>query len=116
MKNFILCIIIFYSYSLRAQTIIPDSAKNFVGKEVTVCGKVMGTYTAKSDNTLFLNFGHDYPDQVFTAVIFSDDQKKFSENPATLFKDKTVCVKGTVKLYKGKPEIVVTKTEEITVQ
>lgn len=116
MKLTILSIIFLSSIASFAQTIIPDSAKNYAGKEVTVCGEIKGTYTSKSNQTVFMNFGADYPNQVFSVIIFADDAKKFSENPATFYKFKNVCVTGVVKLYKGKPEIVVTESKQIKTQ
>jgi len=113
MKSTLTIISLFLVFTSHAQTIIPDSAKNYIGKEVTVCGDVKGTYTSKSDGTIFLNFGHDYPDQVFSVVIFSDNAKKFSQSPATMFKAKNVCVTGTIQMYKSKPEIAVSKVEQI---
>jgi len=116
MKTTLVIFLLFLSFSSQAQTVALDSAKNYIGKEITVCGQVQGTYIGKSDNTVFLNFGHDYPNQVFSVIIFSDDAKKFADNPATLFKEKNVCVTGTVKEYKGKVEIVVTKVEQLRLQ
>lgn len=116
MKLPLLSLLLILSATSFAQTIIPDSAKNYVGKEVTVCGEVKGTYTSKNNQTVFMNFGEDYPNQVFSVIIFADDAKKFSENPATSYKFKNICVTGVVKLYKGKPEIVVTETKQIKTQ
>jgi len=51
-------------------------AGNYYGKEVIVEGKVADTYRSKKNN-VFLNFGNPYPNQCFSAVIFSSDLPKF---------------------------------------
>lgn len=84
-------------------TVAADSAKFHIGEQTTVCGKVMGVYTGKS-GVVKLNFGADYPNNTFTAVIFENDVKKFK--PAAEFKGQTICVNGNIELYNGKPEIV----------
>jgi DNA/RNA endonuclease YhcR with UshA esterase domain len=40
----------------------------------------------------------------------------FSDTPAKLYNNQPVCVTGTIKEYKGKVEIVVTKPEELVLQ
>ena len=34
----------------------------------------------------------------------------------TLYSDKNICVSGTIKEYNGKPEIIISKPEDITIQ
>ena len=50
-----------------------------------------------------------YPNNPFTAVIMFDKRSSFSYKPEEFLKGKTICVIGTVKNYKGKPEIVAEK-------
>ena len=40
----------------------------------------------------------------------------FSYKPGEYLKGKTICVTGVVKDYKGKPEIVVDKEEQVKVR
>jgi len=89
-------------------------AGNYYGNEVIVEGKIAGTYRSKT-NTVFLNFEKPYPNQCFTAVIFSSDQYKFVEFPEKYYADKIVRVRGVVKEYKGKPEIILKSPEQIEI-
>ena len=93
----------------HAQTIACDSAKNYVGKNVTVCGKITSAHTSK-EGIMFLNFGDKYPNQTFTVYI---PASKTDGNTEANFTDKTVCVTGTIKLYKDKPEIQVSDLKQI---
>src|SRR3989339_715395 len=92
-------------------------AINYVGKQMTVCGMVTGTYFAMSSKgaPTFINLDKPYPDNVFTAVIWDDDRAQFTDAPEVYYKDKSICVSGTIKTYKGKAEIVVKTPSQITV-
>ena len=89
-------------------------AGNYYGKEVIVEGEVASTYRSKT-NTVFLNFEKPYPNQCFTGVIFSSDQYKFVEYPEKYYSDKRVRIRGTIKEYKGKPEIILKDPSQIEV-
>ena len=114
MKNyFILLFISVVTFSSTAQ-VTPKFAKEYVGKIATVCGKVKGTHVTKSGKVL-INFGNEYPNELFTAVIMEEDTGKFTDyNPAEFAFDKKVCVRGRIMDYKGKPEIIVKNPSQIT--
>ena len=116
MKNLFTSLLVFSSMYVCAQTIPASKALENVGKNVTVCSDVKSTYFNSKSNMTYLNLGAAYPNQELTVVIFADDLKKFSEAPATLFANKNVCVTGTVKLYKEKPEIILTDPKDIEVK
>jgi len=80
-------------------------AGNHYGKEVIVEGKITSAYRSKT-NTVFLNFEKSYPNQCFTGIIFSSDQYKFVSSPEKYYSEKIVRIKGEVKKYMGKPEII----------
>jgi micrococcal nuclease len=87
-------------------------AWKYIGKEMTVEGRVVqGTKSRTS--TVFLNFGDSYPDNCFTAVIFSSDLGSFPENPQAYYSGRTVRVTGLIKEYQGKPEIILEKAGQI---
>ena len=88
------------------------SAAKYYGQEVIVEGWVADGYRSKT-NTVFLNFERAYPNQCFTAVIFSSDQYRFIQNPEEYYANQMVRIKGEVKEYKGKPEIILKKAEQI---
>ena len=93
----------------------PDSLRYFEGKVITVCSDVTGTYVTKSENkTTFINFG-DFPQQLFTVVIFEEDLANFSYDPAVFLKGKNICVTGDVRMYDSGPEIIVETEEQIRI-
>jgi hypothetical protein len=100
-----------------AQTVSPDSAKYYEGKTITVCGKIVDTHVSGGEkkNTK-LNFEKAYPETPFTAVIFEADLPNFKYTPSEYLKSKNVCVTGAVKMYKDKPEIVITSEKELKIK
>jgi DNA/RNA endonuclease YhcR with UshA esterase domain len=92
-------------------------AREHVGEERTVCGEVVSTryaHWARGAPT-FLNFGRPYPDQVFTVVIWGDDRRRFEDRPEERFLDRRVCVGGRIGTYRGTPQIVVRRPEQIEI-
>jgi hypothetical protein len=99
-----------------SQTVPLDSVQFYVGKTITVCSKVQSTFVTKGDKkTTYINFGKPYPNNTFTAVIFSSDSANFKYIPSEYLKEKTVCITGKVALYKDKPQIIVKKEEQIKI-
>jgi len=96
--------------SARAQTIEPADVKTHVGQSVTVEGAVSSVHKAPSGVT-FIDVGGRYPDNAFTAVIFADDAGKFPNVSA--LNGKTVDISGPVRLYKGKPEIILKSADQV---
>ena len=94
-----------------AQTIKPADARAHVGQTVTVEGIVSDVHTTSGSGMTFIDMGGRYPDNTFAAVIFRDDASKFP-NVAAL-NGKTVDVTGAVKLFKGKPEIVLNAAAQL---
>lgn len=89
-------------------SIKPSEAASHVGEQARVCGIVASAkYAARSRGApTFLNLGQPYPRQVFTAVIWGRDRSKFAYPPESL-RGSSICVRGLVSLYRGKPQIIV---------
>jgi S1/P1 Nuclease len=88
-------------------------AINNIGKNVTICERV---FNVKSSPTITqINIGGKYPNTPLTIVIFAKNYANFKAPLEDLFKDKNVCVKGVIKEYQGKPQIVVEKPADISV-
>jgi len=87
-------------------------AGKYLGKEVIVEGRVADAHRSKT-NTVFLNFEKAYPSQCFTAVIFSSAQYKFVEHPEDFYLGKTIRVRGKVKEYEGRAEIILDSPSRI---
>ena len=93
------------------KTISDADAAQHVGEYVSVRGIVAGIYTSKS-NTTFINFGKAYPHHTFTAVIFSSARNRF-QDPQN-WDGYVITVTGTIKLYKGKPEMVLESPSQVS--
>jgi hypothetical protein len=52
----------------------------------------------------FLNHGHAYPNEDFTAVIWGENRSQF-RTPEDL-EGHRICVTGQITLYRGKPEAI----------
>lgn len=98
-------------------TISPEEAQQYIGKEVTVCGKVYGgKFLAQAKGTpTFINMGAAYPNSPFTVVIFGESRNRFSYKPEEYLNGRQVCISGRVKEFKGKPEIVVSAPDQIRI-
>lgn len=90
-----------------------------VGKDVVFCGTPSGIKAVtnpEGGNRLYMNFGGAYPDNTFTVTISGkvsgDEHGQLQER----FEGKEVIVKGTVELYKDKPQINVQHMEDIRVK
>jgi DNA/RNA endonuclease YhcR with UshA esterase domain len=71
-------------------------------KKLTVRGVVDEVHTSSRGN-IFLNMGGHYPNQAFTGFIRASDASEFANVHAV--QGKPASISGTIKLYKGKPEI-----------
>jgi hypothetical protein len=105
----------FWTFPGSAAPLNPDDAARHIGQNATVCGMVA---SAKFDAHLrsrptFLDFGKPYPNEVFTAVIFGVDRAKFG-TPETTLQGKRVCISGTIREYRSKPEIILNETSQLT--
>ncbi len=91
----------------------PAQAADHLGKYATVTGIVAEVHTTAKGNVM-LQFGGQYPKQVFSVVIFAGDRSKFDDLNALL--GKTVSVTGSIRLYQEKPEIIVKRRDQLKVQ
>lgn len=92
-------------------------AKNHVGERGTVCGEVASTHNSAHSrgNPTFINLDKPYPHQIFTVLIWGSDRPKFGD-PQEMYRNKHICVIGTITDYKGVPEIVAHEPSQIRVQ
>lgn len=92
--------------------ISPLEAGNYHGRVVTVKGFVADVY--QSEKVAYLNFVEKFPNNPFTAVIFSS---KFSDFPDIIkYKNKDVEVTGRVSKYKEKAQIILNSPKQIEVK
>lgn len=98
----------------KMEAINACEARYHYEEEMIVEGKVVSGYRSKT-NTVFLNFEKPYPNQCFTAVIFAPDQYKFVEKPESYYENKVVRIRGQIKEYKGKAEIILKDPSQIEI-
>ncbi len=84
-----------------------------IGKKVTVCAAVFGIRSSSSITQI--NVGGKYPNTPLTIIIFAKNYKNFPLPAEELYKNKNICVKGTIEEYKGKAQIVVERPEDVIV-
>lgn len=90
------------------------NAGNYIGEEKIVEGRVADGHKSKT-NTVFLNLEKPYPNQCFTGVIFSSDLINFPENPQNYYEGEIVRIRGIIKEYEGKPEIILKDRSQIEI-
>jgi hypothetical protein len=90
-----------------------NEAINNIGKKVTICATVFSVRATSSITQI--NLGGKYPNAPLTIIIFAKSYNNFTTPAEELYKNKNICVKGTIEEYKGKAQIVVEKPEDITI-
>lgn len=92
-------------------------AVRHVGERGTVCGEVASTRYAPTANgePTFLNLDRPYPNQVFTALIWGEDRPRFDRAPEEHLRGRRICVTGKITEYRGTPQIVVRRSNQIDV-
>lgn len=96
-----------------AQSITAADAKNHIGEQATVCGKVASERTATSSRgePTFINLDSAYPNQIFTILVWGDDRRSVGELPHV---GSHLCATGMIKDYRGVPEIVVSSSGQLS--
>lgn len=100
------------TYAQTTTVAAKDAAKH-IGETVTICDKIYGGKFLEGPGITLLDMGGAHPNEALTLMIKGDDRKKFTGNPEDSFKNKAVCVTGTIIDYKGKPEIIITDASQI---
>jgi DNA/RNA endonuclease YhcR with UshA esterase domain len=112
MRTFVLALVLaFASTPALAETIVPSDAPRYVGKSVTVEGVVSEVHHAASGKAIFIDIDGRYPNNRFAGVIFADDAARFPDVDS--LEGKTVDITGTIKLYQGRPEIILNESTQI---
>jgi DNA/RNA endonuclease YhcR with UshA esterase domain len=85
-----------------------EEAKDHVDQNAIVEGTVFQVFHSSKSNTVFFNIGGKFPNNPFSAVIFSGNLHLFPpvSELKNKYENKIIRVTGKIKLFKGKPEIV----------
>jgi hypothetical protein len=87
-----------------------DAAKH-TDETLVVTGQVVQvTFRPK---IVFLNLDRPYPNSPFSATIFADATNQFGDLKA--LKGKAVELSGKIKIYRDRPEMVLSKSNQLTI-
>lgn len=100
------------------ESIAPQQAASFIGRQTTVCGPVVSAFYASQSKgrPTTLNLGGTFLNHYLTVLIRGSDRGKFEKPPERLYAGKKICVTGMIKSDRGRPEIVVSAPEQIEVK
>ena len=102
----------FFKVSADDVPVIKDSeATQYVGRRVEVRGLVVSVTTSPL-GTSFINFGQEYPGQIFAGFIAAGS-KMANDQRLTTLQGKVISIVGTIQIDQGKPEIEVTSADQI---
>ena len=87
------------------------AATNYLNQEVIVTDRVVQVTIRPT--IVFLNLNQKYPDSPLTCIIKGSDTNNFSD--LKNYQDKDVEISGRITNYLGKPEIVLTATNQIKI-
>jgi DNA/RNA endonuclease YhcR with UshA esterase domain len=94
-----------------AEPVPPIEAPSYVGATVTVEGVVNDVFTDRRSGTTFIDIGGAYPNEAFAGVIFGDAASEFPN--VTSLNGKTVDVTGEIRLYRGRPEVILETSDQV---
>lgn len=93
--------------------VIPyEAATDYIGESCLVYGTIVEARTVGS--RCFLNFHKDYRRHL-TVVIHRDHFDAFPQPPETMYRGQKITVHGRVGEFQGRPELVVTRPQQITI-
>ena len=105
MKKFLILFLLCFSSSILAQeTITSEQAKDYIGKEVVLKGKIASIKLASEGKTTnYINIDKAYPNNVFTVVV---SNKYLEEHKLDIANSvgKEITVKGTISVYDKDPK------------
>lgn len=96
--------------SALAAGILAGEAAGHIGETATVEGLATEVKVSRGGTT-FVDIDGAYPSQTFTAVVFESDAAAVGD--LSSLQGRTVDVTGTIRLYRGKPEIIVKSRSQI---
>lgn len=90
-----------------------NQAKQYVGYEITIEGKIVSVGQSGDGKINFLNFDRNWRGK-FYMVIFDDLAQTLDKPAKELFEGKTVRVKGTIDTHNGNPQLKIRSMKQVT--
>lgn len=106
-----------YEQTKAQDTITTALAKDFIGKEVVLKGKIVGTkiYTNKEgQKMLFLDIDDRFPNAQINVVMFDEILQQFKTTESELL-NKGVKIKGVINLYRNKPQLIIESVGDLEI-
>lgn len=97
------------SFSAQSSYIQSAQARNYIGQNKTVCGKV--AQFKEFSKGVYLNFDQPYPKATFTAVIWNNNYSVI--NKLRSVENNTLCIQGEIEEYKGKPQMILNSLQQV---
>jgi hypothetical protein len=115
---YFITLIFFISKENAQNTIKMEDIDKHVGDSVKICTKIYSArYLPRAEGSpTFLDAGEIYPNNPLIILIQNKDRENFEDQPEIKYVYKNVCIIGKVDLDNGKPRIIVTFPEQITIQ
>jgi|10_taG_2_1085330.scaffolds.fasta_scaffold02690_14 hypothetical protein len=90
---------------------------NFIyeNRETVVCD-IPSQITHMSEmngSPYFINFGNAYPNNYLTILVWENDAHTMEINPLNTFGGSSICIKGVVRNYRSRPQIVLRSHDQI---
>ena len=85
------------------------AARSHIGETLAVVGTVSEVHFAGS--ATFIDLDGRYPYEQFTGVIFPDRSAQFRDVGA--LEGKRITIRGKIRLFRGRPEIILTSRDQI---
>jgi DNA/RNA endonuclease YhcR with UshA esterase domain len=99
----------------KVQAVTPEEALQLDGKNGTIEGIVSDVNITERGHA-FINMGGVYPNHTFTAYVPAVIVPIFGKEYLESLRGKDIAVTGKIKIYKGKPEIVYNKKDQVVVK
>jgi hypothetical protein len=96
-----------------AGSIPASEAAQHVGETATVVGVLSGYHYSGVKRPTFWNIDGAYPNNLFTVVIPASHVREFPNAKPLI--GRTLAITGTIELYNGKPQIVLTDINQVQV-
>lgn len=103
------------SLGTRLPAVTPEEALQMDGQNGTIEGVVTDVNLTERGHA-FINMGGVYPHHTFTAYVPAVIVPILGREYLEGLRGKTIAVTGKIKLYKGKPEIVFNKKDQVVVK
>ena len=88
-----------------------EEAAEHIGKEGAVDG--LAVQVSQADGNVYVNVGAKFPNQIFTAFVAQPDVAAIGLDYLKSLEGKPVSVVGRITKVRGKPQIQVTKKDQI---